>query len=82
MQHASTTCENGRIANRLLRAGHDHGQGDGRGNGKAAANAITMRNAGIVGNADIGNSVGNAGIVGIVVSNVATTIADLNQNCY
>ena len=49
---------------------------------KAAANAIAMRNAGIVGNNDIGNSVGNAGIVGIVGSNVATTIADLNQNCY
>ena len=49
---------------------------------KAAANAITMRNAGIVGNADIGNCVGNAGIVGIVGSNVATTAADLNQNGY
>ena len=70
------------MANRLLRAGDDHGQGDGRGSGKAAANAITMFSAGIVGNADIGNSVGNAGIVGIVGSNVATTIADLNPNCY
>ena len=75
MQHASTTCENGRIANRLLRAGHDHGQGDGRGNGKAAATAITMRDAGIVGNADIGNSVGNAGIVGIVGSNVGIVVS-------